>query len=570
MFFLYLLLLGLGCVDAKNVPFMRGKVHVNGVVVDFKPLSFIDSRTSTVIFSNGTNSTVYLEDDGRARQVLINGTDVNVVYHPNTSCSEAYHSDGRHLQYIDFTPGCYDGDSVRREYFMSIVTDISFFQGPGGNSVDGTMDAIAEMVSHSRLPFLVQMNVLLSIDNVYIATPGHDFGYPTNTKNTTCSSANIYSMFDGVDVLRSVNRWSTGTIHFLTACWSYGTVGLASVGRACANSYNVAVTSHTRSSFAWVTFAHEMGHAFGAWHSFENGSCNTGGIMDYCNRTFDGVIQFHPYKRPEMCKMLQYLDEGCPAHFRIAEQPKSCGDYVFQDEEECECMRNFGNTSCHGCVNCKLTNSSLECGDEFLVNPKSGEIKVYGPTYLPDPGCCVDGKYSDTTTRCGDGMCFNGKCTSLCKTFGLLSCPTTEFGCTQPCRYPEGSCVSTFRGSRTLRYISHLPNQTSCAHGASQCFAGTCLGFNSTTDSPTKKPTRKKRRTKIPTTSSPTVKPVVEYESYEAPTPPPTLRCGDQKQNDICEALTVRLSCAARPFCRWVKKGGDQYCQLRCSALSIE
>jgi hypothetical protein len=94
----------------------------------------------------------------------------------------------------------------------------------------------------------------------------------------------------------------TGTVHCVTegfaptACeCSYGTAGIARFGVLCNNAIGSAVTYYTGADSTWLTFAHEIGHNLGGYHSFEDGVGTTGGIMDYGDGVYNGVFQFNAY-----------------------------------------------------------------------------------------------------------------------------------------------------------------------------------------------------------------------------------------------------------------------------------
>ena len=98
-----------------------------------------------------------------------------------------------------------------------------------------------------------------------------------------------------------------GATHLLSGCPSIeGVVGLAFIGQLCKAPFNIgSVLLKLTTGDAWVTLAHELGHNFGAEHSFEKCVGTTGGIMDYTNGTLDGTFQFHrKYRKDEMCKVM--------------------------------------------------------------------------------------------------------------------------------------------------------------------------------------------------------------------------------------------------------------------------
>jgi len=97
-----------------------------------------------------------------------------------------------------------------------------------------------------------------------------------------------------------------GSTHLFTGCGTdFGVVGLAYQGTICnTGKYNVGVDQihDYGSENTFLIFAHELGHNFGADHSFEDGQGNTGGIMDYGDGYLNGVQQFTTkYRKGEMC-----------------------------------------------------------------------------------------------------------------------------------------------------------------------------------------------------------------------------------------------------------------------------
>merc|ERR1711972_426576 len=69
----------------------------------------------------------------------------------------------------------------------------------------------------------------------------------------------------------------------------------------------------------WQTFAHELGHNFGGFHSFEEGQGKTGGLMDYGDRTLNGVYQFNTkHRKAEMCALVDSRVSQCGDNFKTS------------------------------------------------------------------------------------------------------------------------------------------------------------------------------------------------------------------------------------------------------------
>lgn len=215
------------------------------------------------------------------------------------------HDDSRDLQ--DAKPllweDCYPNISAGYKLNIGIVVG-SQFQRTFGKT---TMAQIQSMVSEANFAYKNQMNIELAIDHLYTGPGpfnkecpnGIDKQFTAFTRWPKPSRQGLWHIID--DCLgRSSTRFS-GTAYVNAICRRTTNTGISYCsGRGCSRGYK--------------TFAHEIGHNFGARHSFEEGVRRTGGIMDYGNGFLDNLFQFNSkYRKEEICRALRNVMPRCDA-----------------------------------------------------------------------------------------------------------------------------------------------------------------------------------------------------------------------------------------------------------------
>eukprot|EP00808_Paulinella_micropora_P018541 g73828.t1 len=206
---------------------------------------------------------------------------------------------------------CWTGQSsgAGKTLTIGLAADYGFYAATGGDDAE-VLAMLNLMIAITNLVYEEQMRVRLAVAKTAI------YAQPTTGKKAMDWNRAYpcgYTIQDALDSItyfrRNLEPYSAGIWHLLTDCFrpvknQATTVGLAYIAALCNPSHGTGVTTY-QGDRTWLTFAHEVGHNFGAHHSFERGQGTTGGIMDYGDGRYQGLYQFHPCRRGEMCSEIQ-------------------------------------------------------------------------------------------------------------------------------------------------------------------------------------------------------------------------------------------------------------------------
>lgn len=369
---------------------------------------------------------------------------------------------------VPFFPGCYKDDDVQHSLDIGIIIDFGTYTQVV-NSGKLINDEIEYVISTAKVVYKQQFNIVLKINKIIIGDENSPLPLSRSNYLNTCTNA--------IGAFNEIGMWNkyqnqTGYWMLLSNCFSRIT-GVSYVGSVCGDS-NGGV-----SRFDWLDFAHELGHGIGSSHTFRNG-----GIMDYTNGKYNGIVQYYPGSKDQICPFLNHLSVSCPKYFKKMAGTQECGDGILSGTETCECLD--GSKKCgtkkSGCINCQTIQKCSSV--DFIMRNKDSVVVSVNKNELADPKCCINGSYF-AKTLCSNNIdvCTKyGRCSKVCsKALGPRSkvCGFEEGGCMQGCIYND-NCrydLSQPGVSGTVKFISTVDDNTQCIldNKPGTCLSGKCI-----------------------------------------------------------------------------------------------
>jgi len=257
-----------------------------------------------------------------------------------------------------------------------------------------------------------------------------DHGCPTSRSMKTDQDYNtVLLRFDnwrrGLPVRRRHVTW-----HLMTNCYPVpGVVGMAYLGTTCNHAFNTGWNNIGHSSQPYGTFltlAHEIGHTFGAQHTFDDG-----GIMSYESPNTK-EFKFTGKNPSEICSHVNAKMNACYGVMR----PR-CGNGILEPGEECD-----DRTACCDRTTCKLKAGAM-CTPGTDSSCCTAACK-FQPTYTGCTSAATPGQLykKEALGYCANGVCNTNKLAARLYDFNGKGCNAPQNdACKEYAKKEGGQCL---------------------------------------------------------------------------------------------------------------------------------
>merc|ERR1712176_1210536 len=275
------------------------------------------------------------------------------------------------------------------------------------------------------------------------------------------------------------------------------------------NGYNTGISRYY--GRYWQTFAHELGHNFGGFHSFEEGQGQTGGLMDYGDQRLNGVYQFNTkHRKAEMCALVDSRVSQCGSNFKVSgptppptpTPPATCDDcndgFCLWTDGKCYPMSEDGCRSQEGAHYCQkdiaatsttvattisttsATTATTTTSTSSLATQMTTSASTTIATLPQECGACSE--FSPCLWT--DGMCYPMSKDMCIAQAGAHYCESSTAGSSTP-PLPVTTVVSTTSTASTTRTTTTTTTTTTPTTSTMTRSAATTATTTSTTSTTT-------------------------------------------------------------------------------------
>jgi len=275
---------------------------------------------------------------------------------------------------------------------IAMIADFEMYQIHGG----ATSDYVSSILNQVSLIYQKDLSVLLQANSVTVYTTAAD---------PFTSTSNPYDLLSEVGTVRATDGGAihgAGLAHLYTGRDLSGkVVGLATVGKLCANASGVGLSQYftTNNYLQMLLTAHEIGHNFGAYHDNK---------LEYCPDTPSHFIMSPNldrvwYDEFSDCSLSYMESELAVASCVIDAISPDCGDGNLDPGEDCDDGNNLSGDCC--ALNCVFEPAGADCTDDADVCTDDVCDGAGFCSHLFNSAPCDDGDACTLEGSCSAGTC---------------------------------------------------------------------------------------------------------------------------------------------------------------------